>query len=619
MEASIVKLSRVTFILLGLLTWLLLVVFFGFLPGKQIPDLGIWHLVWGTSECLANQPQLLSRFCDSIYAPFGWFLFQGHIPIWLSAVIIRTGLLSPIDAVNVVGAMYVALVVFSWILIEKVLTKKTSLLSLVAALLFSFNSMVFGHISFGTMFFGFLCIPLVMISDVWLTRTEYPTRSTRYIFIIFFSWWAKFLIAGTDWYSTVLALAFGMIWHASAFKWYFLFKFIRSRRKQWKTLFNVFIPALAAGCSWVLALVPWYILGLPGKTAYVQMLMDFFRASGLDTWTLFVPTVNSWMWQYLGIAQEWNPLLFYGDASYSYHNYIGFTLLFAMAWWLYRYGSQKKEIWTWALYTAWIVLFIVSLGPSFKFNSRCDICVTKKVLVFQDYLMPPDRAVLSLPTAHIYGLPVIEKMRVVYRWFLVPKIISLWILLLLLHRLRQNQQWLFLVSVLILLSIEFIPDLPSMITSRQQNRLDYEQYEHELIKPLKAESLQNKKVFFLNPVSENEYLANTLHARTQSIGYNGGGDKNSVLAQKHRPLTLAVMNKHLQNQEYASASSTLRSVWLEEIVDIVIIPNFSLRWDSYAWPPKTLRTLPETAIHELEKNSEVKQTDFYTLLRPREK
>ncbi len=202
-------------------------------------------------------------------------------------------------------------------------------------------------------------------------------------------------------------------------------------------------------------------------------------------------------------------------------------------------------------------------------------------VVYADYLMPADAATFSLPTSILYKFPVISTMRSVYRWQLISRFAMVFFIAIFLSRLfRKN------VLFGVLLSFFFwwkfsrqlhLPVKACMQRTVNQEKLFTTNVVEKLIPYIKA----HDRVLFLP--AANDYLLGLIIPFTGGDTYNVFFDKEVTRIFPLQPGPIIAARTSFDNGSLTSTD--VCELFNQGLVDVVIFNEFSMRWDSYTWPP----------------------------------
>ncbi|MBU0648043.1 hypothetical protein KJ855_02585, partial [Patescibacteria group bacterium] len=242
----------------------------------------------------------------------------------------------------------------------------------------------------------------------------------------------------------------------------------------------------------------------------------------------------------------------------------------------------KKNVYLTFLTIAGVIALVLSFGPSIKMSDTRPK-QTKNSFYLSDYLMTTDDTAIDMPYEFIYQkIPGISNMRAIHRWLLLFKFILIIAAAVYLSQLYKKYPKISVILTLIIF-IEIFPNLRQTHNIYRQNYTNLQQFRHDVIEPLKAYINPGQTIFYLAPENtadwENDYLANYISANLNIHSYNCGGDKNMAIARSHWP------EKILSMRDYENQNDDAFQALQNNDVDKIIIPNFSLRWDAYSWPP----------------------------------
>ena len=298
-----------------------------------------------------------------------------------------------------------------------------------------------------------------------------------------------------------------------------------------------------------------------------------------------------------------------------------------------------------------------------------------------DYLMPAEDATLNLHTNLIYRIPGIKNMRAVQRWLVLFKfslIVGTGMFLTFLINKKRNK-WAYL--LLLLIFIELFPNIGPLLSKYNIFYKERLVFDKEVILKLKKYVKPNEKVFFMS--HENDYMVNYIAPKVNIYSYNIGGDKNIRMSFKSWPDEIKTMRKYLEVhksllpkiqtiERYKNVTeipninvllddltsfiernmNTFRDnennllilmeklkIWeevrklqnfndncsvafSENLLDCVIIPHFSLRWNSYRWPPTEedrIKWIQKrfSIFNETDERFQVSKEKWFSIVRPK--
>lgn len=567
-----------------------LVSVYGFGIGSQLPSLGIWLDTMGVSHALAQLPNPFVFRSPDILIPYGLPLLGGFIVSWAIAFFIKFLQLTEEVAGNLTGWVFLVVSFYSVVYLLRRLGVRRWL-AFLSGLLFLMMPFIYGHMDFGSLGFGLMLVPLSVLADFILLDdlSTRPSLSPACLGPILKALLIRLAIPGVDWYVAVICLVGSavLVGYSVAVR---LIGNPKGYREQ-----------LALSCvwlgTWAVGILFWY-LAMPREKLAEPFSMDYFRAQGVDLITLLIPRGEFWWGSIVRLPHNWNGFEFFGDGTSADYNYLGYALLVGVC--LSVVLITRKRLWggrMGAVAVAALVCFVISLGPSLKVDSR-RAPEKKEVseISYQDYQMPAHAAVTALPTSFLYRVYPITLMRAVYRWLIFTKVMVLLLFAWALNELLVKKRRAAVMILAALAFLEFLPDVPGIAYMKMLNWQRYQSMKDALVDGLQRDLQPGDRVLIFSNVEEGDYLSSWLTPRLRIKSFNGSGDKNNYIATKFMPGVIQRLKRFdaLQPQminEYLLLA--LRS----GVVDKIVIPYFSLRWDSQfssesmqpEWPEQTKR------------------------------
>lgn len=614
LQASWKQLSLRIFTLEGL-GFVLLVGFFsglyGFIPGLQVPSLGIWYGTWGTAHSLANRSFPFMFHLNDVLIPYGSPQLGGFVVSWFIAGLIKYLSLPDDIAGNFTGIFFLGLTLFSFVRLM-LLLKVRKWIGYLCASLFLMTPFIYMHMDYGAMGFGFMLVPLSLLADFIIIQRfmdEQSDSKKKYFRFLLLILAIRLLMTGVDWYSSVIAAVGGGVIITSYF-----FKSLLDGKLLKRALR---IPA-AWLVTWVIGVLPWYF-AMPHGQISEPFSMDFFRAQGVDLISLVIPK-GGYLWSDIcNLPQKWNGFEFFGDGTNVAYNYLGLSLTIALISSIILIVLQttmRRNIIS--LMIACCVCFVLSLGPSLKIDSK-RVSNKKDIseITYEDYQMPAEKAVVTLPTAPLYQIFPISLMRAVYRWLLFPRIILIIVLGLLIEWLIVHQKLKFALLLSLLAIVEIFPNYFIRFQTRMQANKWYHLTQQTLLEPLHEQLQPGERVLFLSG-PENDFLASWFAPNLHVKLFNGGGDKTNWLAYNHLPEVIQRLKRY-DARTNDEVNDLMLLALRSNVVDKIVVPYFSLRWDSYSWPPDENNVMENqrkfSFINDLQNDSvNVKTYKYFSIL-----
>ncbi len=563
---------------------------YGFDLGDQIPALGIWLDTMGVAHALAQLPNPFVFRCPDILIPYGLPMLGGFVVSWVIAFFIKFLQLGEDIAGNLAGWVFLGVAFYSVVYLLKRLGIRRWI-GFVCGLLFLMLPFVYGHMDFGSLGFGLMLVPLSVFAD-FILLDDLPARrpsSAAYLSPVLKVLLVRLVVPGIDWYVAVICLV-----GSAVLVWYSVgLRIIREPRAYLEHLKPGFIWL----GTWVVGLLFWYV-AMPRERLAEPFSIDYFRAQGVDLITLFIPRGEFWWGNLVKLPHIWNAFDFFGDGTSADYNYLGYAVLIGAV--VAIVIVTRRKLWATklgAVIVAAFACFIISLGPSLKIDSR-RAAATKEAsqISYEDYQMPARSAVASLPTSFIYKIYPITLMRAVYRWLIFTKVMLLLLFGWVLNELLAAKRTTWAVVLAGVAVLEFLPDIPGTAHMKMLNWQRYQSMKDTLLGGLKRDLKPGDRVLFFANVEEGDYLSSWLAPHLRIKSFNGSGDKNNYMATKFMPGVIQRL-KRFDALQPQMINEYLLLALRTGVVDKIVIPYFSLRWDSQfsaeimdtAWPEQTNR------------------------------
>lgn len=325
-----------------------------------------------------------------------------------------------------------------------------------------------------------------------------------------------------------------------------------------------------------------YFLCVPGGQAGLgTMPIDFFRGQGVDIYTLLVPSPLFWLYEASGLAFTFPVAAAFGDGSNVAYNFAGYVLLLAAAAMVVRrvfLGRRFGPLLASMALSA-LVASVLSLGPSLKYKSL-DPGRAQGSVSFTSYLMPPEKAVLSLHTDALYlNVPGVRNIRVLARWQGVVHFALVAFLVALLADLARRNRHGLAIALALAALLESTPNLAqayrSGVSARAEAVAIEAQYLPELLRMTSAH--ERAVLIQLHPGAEtNHYSAEYFCPKANLRCYNIGGDKALEIARDAWPREVEEL---LIGR---NPGFNIRQLLRSRQADVVLVSLFDLRRLAYS-------------------------------------
>ena len=469
-------------------------------------------------------------------------------------------------------------------------------LAVPASMLFLMLPIVYAKSSYPLMLWGFALLP----TWLWAQLAAWHWRSR---FLAFLGLSLTLTVAlFQEPYSFVMALTFG--------GWLTIARLVTAQRE---TLLDRSLRAL----SWVgaaLLAVTLYRHYIPGGADYVVMPLDYFRGQGVDLLALMARNPDLFALGPLWGVGNLSPSLYFTDGEMTAHSYLGVALAIGLIAFVITVRPWRR-VRHLVLLVAVVAAFVMALGPSLKIQSTAADRSAGDPVTFGTYLMPPEAAVTGLPHARIYEVPPFSNMRSVSRWYLlVAAGLVAMLSLVVQHLFRRGLAGAGAAVVLVLWTgVEYWPNFIQQRALGAAFGELYKDLDESLVGELDALLRPGERVVFISGERySNEYFSTWLCARVGCRTYNVSGDKPRRISIARWP---EAMRQRLTRPASAEARAELLDLGHFEVL---IVPHFDMRWDSYTWPPPDERHADKRAraqaYHEVDGTSVI-SGKWFTVVR----
>jgi hypothetical protein len=321
---------------------------------------------------------------------------------------------------------------------------------------------------------------------------------------------------------------------------------------------------------------------------------EFFVGQGIDLKHLLIRT---------SISKDYK-LAYSSDGESIANAFLGYQFIIVLVLILLffrKIRSLKLKI---IIFTILFSL-LLSMGPNLKIDSKREITQVENIN-FNSYLHPQENTISKLPHFFIYeNFFPFHQMRSVSRWTIITVFFSNLIFFFFLNHFIKIKFYLIL-----LLYVPFINMNLDIIKKNKINNEISNQYKNlkrELFLSSGENIFYEKKVLFT--VYKNEYFSTFFCSFMHCLTPMKSGDKN--LAKLIKANSIIEFSK-LKENNYLSDLLT------NEVVDLIFVPHFDLRWDTYAWPNLKKPKISQDDLNKIEffksKNYKINKFNFYTVI-----
>ncbi|NDY95276.1 hypothetical protein G3I74_05990 [Wenzhouxiangella sp. C33] len=469
-------------------------------------------------------------------------------------------------------------------------------LAVAGSILFLALPIVFAKSGYPLMLWGFALLPAVLWAQLVAWRLHNHVFAFALLAVVFS------LALFQEPYSLVMALTFG--------GWLAIAQLLTAARASWPSKVLRVLVWLAAA----LLAVFLYRQYIPGGADYAVMPMDYFRGQGIDLLAFLSRNPALYALGPLWGVGALEPALFYTDGEMTAHSYLGLGLAMGLLGFVILVRPWRNTLHM-VLLVSVVAAFLMALGPSLKIASVAEDRVADAPVTFDTYRMPAEAAVVGLPHAFVYEIAPFSNMRSVSRWYLLVAIGLVAMLMLFFQELtgRGRPGNAVAITLLLWVAAEYFPDFSHRLALSEGFSNAFRQLDSAAIEELSTLVSPGERVVFVaGDRYGNEFFSTYLCARAGCRTFNVSGDKP-------RRLAVASWPEALRERLTQSASAAQRAQLLNEVdFDVLVVPHFHMRWDSYTWPPADERRAELRAVaesyHALE-GFEVVSGNWFTTVR----
>ncbi|MEI8047710.1 MAG: hypothetical protein WCI92_10055 [Bacteroidota bacterium] len=557
--------------------------FYGILPISNTCSLAIMYTALGNIDCLSKMG--LCTPCAFSGLPLGGYMPFGLPYAYISSVIQILIGVSVIQAYNLTGFVFLFL---GWIGVFYLIRNFGGNLffSILGSFLFLFMPIVWAKSNYVFLMWAFASLPIFILLDIILLKTK---RLLIYIPLIFLS---KIFLIFLEPYTFVMASLF-----TGGFILFETFSLSTNISTIYKPFIKIITLSVAPFTAYLL-----YKNYIPDGANYSIMPMDFLRGQGIDLIAFFNRSSNLYAFESLWNVKITNPRLFFTDGESVFNVYFGISFLLVLP--LIYHFRKRLHSYHWLFLLIGITTLILSLGPSLKINNQRDKeQITSENFTFNDYLMPSESAVFTMPHAFVYKIAPIKYMRSVSRWLLPTVLIFVIFLMILCSFLwkynRMSKIFVFIITLLVI--YEYTPNYKRRLSSINYQTKSFNKFNISALAEFKSTLNQNDFVLFAQKGGlANEYFSTYLCSAAKCKTYNISTDKAIDLSSKQWPKKVY---EFAINPEIKGMKDILES----KLATVIVFPHFDLRWDSYNWPPKEKT---KTEFLEFAKQFELESKDM---------
>jgi hypothetical protein len=344
---------------------------------------------------------------------------------------------------------------------------------------------------------------------------------------------------------------------------------------------------LSLGAFLALAIPGVAFAAVAGSESATTMPRAFYRAMGADVGLMLAPSQRSWLSTVAkmpGVAVDRTD--YYGDGS----NLGVFIGLFSVAaallggWWFLRSRAGRDRGPIVGFAAGGLICLLLGLGPSFKIFDTADHPVAPDgAYVVGDYLMPASRATMGFPWSPLYGMQPISSLRTAYRWHAGLRLVLAVFGGVALVELYQRRRRVVAVAFGAVLVLE--AGTIDLTIARDRAATDYRQFrafEYDMNAAYGNGGLRpSERVLFLPAANDFLLMGTAPHYRVRT--WNVLFDKELARITPQQPKEINAARKAYSKGSFDA--DQMCSLFTHDLVDAVVLSEYSQRWDSYRWPP----------------------------------
>ncbi|NIG98136.1 MAG: hypothetical protein G5701_02355 [Serratia symbiotica] len=532
----------------------------GAIPFVTIPTLG--QAIWtsGFARSIANG-SWYNIFAHDFGIPQPAAIAFGLSGAWLESLFIRLGM-APFDAYSCMSAFWLMVAFLSAIKISDMFGAHRRL-AILSSLLWMSMPIIWAHAEYSMLSLGIALLSFYFLAVFNILNIE--SNPTKKIFISVILYFITVVISVfMDGYTFMMFAIGASIIFSSVF-------IASSKRRH--TLLKVVLPVHVISFLTAYFLFAKYI----GKSHFESHNMDFFRGWGLDLSFIVQPTKKIlWLPDFLGLSINRSDSIYFGDSSIWVTTFSLPIIIIGLFSW---YKTKKRNYLSTGILLVATLGFYMALGPSLKINAIKPEQMQINSPHQQSALMPAELAILPTGNAWISeSIPGFNVMRASYRWSALG-IFALWMLVIVWVSQVEKKYQVISGSILFFLLLLNIPNLANQWQRGVIARKMFHQIDDEIAFPLRQKINGAEKVAFI-PWG-NDFLVNYLASIGDFRTFNIGGDKNLAAAQRFWPIGMQSFNDGVLNADKIPA---LTKMFLDNSVDVVVIPYVHLLWSAHRWP-----------------------------------
>lgn len=550
------------FVLVPVAVALLLGNAFGLLPG-QLVQLSTWGAAEGLATCAQQQGAVVVARCPTIGLPVGQVSFEALVPRTMAYWLGLLPVLTPYGGYQLTGLIFLATGAAGCLALARDLTGQ-HWPGLVVALTYLASPVVLYEHGLPPVFLGAFILPaalwlllrLVDVGGNLLWRLgALVTGAIIGLVVVNVSGYAFLYLLGL---TAVLGLGRAIM---------------PPSRSRLRDVARVGLVVVAAGASGLVHKRFYW----PDAAVTVDTPLGFFRQSSVDVIQLALPASGNHLWGPFGAPWgEWAVM-----TNVNPH-FIGWSAVTLAMVGLLSLARQRPGA-ALGLATAVAVTAVLSLGPSLRVD---DPWPSDEITTGSRWDMPAEAVQFDFPWAAAYTREPVKLARVVRRWT-IPLELTLDLAAAagaaaLVTRANRRRTQVLVLTLTAAFVVESISGaLPRRLDAYNGRLAQAHAFDAEVLVPLDASLPDDTRSLFL-PMG-NDYLAAVVGPRANLQLLNVGGDKNLILI--HAAQDQLVREVQRAHWRQAPLLEPVRELFARDIIDALILGDFSLRRASYRWPP----------------------------------
>lgn len=515
----------------------------------------------GYAQCISNGWHDGAWGCNNVGQPSGGVRAFGLPVNAITAALFGWDGSVSYDEAQFVSAMFASLAFVGALLFFRRLSGSLWI-GLLGAVLYLAAPIVSQQGSYSTLRIGYALLPLYFLVDSYLIelkRMRWIVCGALILGVIALRVFALLV----DGYSFVMSSGLALSFFAVSLL----------DRKRWGAA-AMALAVYFSACAF--AYITYFVFVPGGQAGLATMPIDFFRGQGVDLYTMLAPSSLYWAYDALGMAFNIPKAAAFGDGSNIAFNFAGYAAIASVLVMLWARVFARKELGPTlaALALGGLVACILSLGPSLKYKSW-DMQRADQGARFSTYLMPADKAVMSLGTDYLYQkIPGVRNIRVLARWQgVVHFALVAFVLALITLLVKRGKQRLAMALALIAL-VESMPNLRDAYVQGVARRAEAEAIRDSYVPELMRLTGPGERVVLIqlhDGAEGNHFIVDYFCPKANLNCYNIAGDKAIEITRDQWPREVE------QLMGRRNIEQNIRQLFRDDSLDVAIVTLFDLR------------------------------------------